>query len=169
VVARPRTQRVTIDLMTTDGDNTPDPTPDEPAPSFRSALRGLRRAATEAASAGAEEARKLAETARPEIERRAQQAKAAAEAARPRVEQKARDAADYVREHQDEIVDASKRGASVAASGAARAVTPGPLRPAIDAMERELRTPAESPEATEPSEESDTEAPSDGSNIQDRP
>ena len=145
--------------MTTDGDNTPDPTPDEPAPSFRSALRRLRRAATEAASAGAEEARKLAETARPEIERRAQQARAAAEAARPRVEQKARDAADYVREHQDEIVDASKRGASVAASGAARAVTPGPLRPAIDAMERELRTPAEFPEADEPSEESVTAPP----------
>ena len=129
--------------MSTDSNTTPDETPGEAAPSFRSALRGLRRAASEAATAGAEEARKLAETARPEIERRAQQAKAAAEAARPHVEQKAREATDYVREHQEEIVSASKRGASVAASGAARAVTPGPRRPAIDAMERELRTPSE--------------------------
>ena len=115
----------------------------KPAPSLGSALRGLGRAAAEVAGAGAEEARKLAEIARPEVERRARQAKAAAEAARPHLEQKARDATDYVRDHQDEIVRASKRGAEVAASGAARAVTPAPLRPAVDAMKHELRTPTD--------------------------
>lgn len=138
--------------MTNDTPDETQPPPDDPTAgartSFRSALRGLRRAASEVADAGTEEARKLAEVARPEIARRAQQAKAAAEAARPHVEQKAREATSYVREHQDEIVRASKRGAEVAASGAARAVTPGPLRPALDAMERELRDPpAEEPAA----------------------
>ena len=124
--------------------------------SFRSALRGLRRAASEVAGASADEARKLAEAAKPEVERRARQAKAAADAVRPVIEERAREAADYVREHQDESGSASKRGASVAASGAARAVTPRPLRPAIDAMERELRG-----SSNEPSEgpDADTEAP----------
>lgn len=128
--------------------------------SFRSALRGLRRAASEVADAGTEEARRLAEAARPEIERRAQQAKAAAEAARPRIEEKAREATNYVREHQDEIVNASKRGAEVAASGAARAVTPGPLRPALDAMERELRDPP-SDEADAAGDDADREGNAD--------
>jgi hypothetical protein len=122
--------------------------PEEPRPSFRSALRGLRRAASEVAETGAEEARKLAEAARPEVERRARQARAAAEAARPHIEGKAREATDYVREHQDDIVRASKRGAEVAASTVARTVTPGPLRPAVDAMERELRA---TPNAANPS------------------
>jgi len=153
--------------MTNERPDEPDsaePEASEPSrTSFRSALRGLRRAASEvadaasvAADAGAEEARKLAEAARPEIERRAQQAKAAAEAARPRIGEKAREATNYVREHQDEIVNASKRGAEVAASGAARAVTPGPLRPALDAMERELRDP--------PAAEGDT---ADDANLED--
>ncbi len=131
-----------------------DPGDRDAGSSFRDALRGLRRAASEVADAGAEEARKLADAARPEIERRAKQAKAAADAARPHVEQKAREATAYVREHQDEIVRASKRGAEVAASGVARTVTPGPLRPALDAMERELRDPstAESSESERPDE-----------------
>ena len=124
--------------------------------SLRDALRGLRRAASEVADAGAEEARKLAEAARPEIERRAKQAKAAADAARPHVEQKARAASEYVRQHQEEIVRASKRGAEVAASGAARAITPGPLRPALDAMEQELRQPSDA-HAEAPEEETNTE------------
>lgn len=139
--------------MTNDSPDESQPSSDDPTKgargSFRDALRGLRRAASEVADAGTEEARKLAEAARPEIERRAQQAKAAAEAARPHVEQKAREATSYVREHQDEIVRASKRGAEVAASGAARAVTPGPLRPALDAMERELRDPPADDAATD--------------------
>lgn len=129
--------------MTNDDQHTPDPplggTPPDARTSFRSALRGLLRAASEVAETGVEEARKLAEAARPEVERRARQAKAAAEAARPHIEGKAREATDYVRDHQDDIVRASKRGAEVAASTAAHAVTPRPLRPAIDAMSRELR------------------------------
>ena len=134
-------------MVTMSKQNDPDDRPDTPPPgaerTFRDALRGLRRAASEVAEAGAEEARKLAEIARPEVERRARQAKAAADAARPHLEQKAREATDYVRDHQDEIVRASKRGAGVAASGAASAVTPGPLRPAVDAMKDELRKPSE--------------------------
>ena len=117
------------------------PAPRPARSSFRDALRGLSRAASEVAESGAEEARRLAEAARPEVERRAKQAKAAADAARPHVEQRARDATKYVREHQDDIVRASKRGAQVAGSTAARTVTPGPLRPAVDAMEQELRKP----------------------------
>jgi len=112
--------------------------------SFRSALNSLRQVASEAT----EEAIKLAKSARPEVERRAKQAKAAADATRPHLERKAREATDYVREHQDEIVRASKRGASVAASGAARAATPRPLRPAVDAMQRELRNPPADETAT---------------------
>jgi ElaB/YqjD/DUF883 family membrane-anchored ribosome-binding protein len=125
---------------------------DEPAPaerrssSLRDALRGLTRAASEVATSGAEEARRLAETARPEVERRAReatrQAKAAAEAARPHAERAIHGATDYVRTHQDDIRRASKTGARTAASTAARAVTPGPLRPAVDAMSRELRQPS---------------------------
>lgn len=146
--------------------NRNEPTGDDPSgkparSSFRDALRGLGRAASEVAGAGAEEARKLAETARPEVERRAQQAKAAAEAARPHIERKAREATDYVREHQDEIVRASKHGAGVAASGAARAVTPGPLRPAVDAMQRELRKPAQ-----ESTDDADNEAPAATGNVE---
>jgi hypothetical protein len=136
--------------------------------SFRSALRGLRRAASEVAGASADEARKLAEAAKPEVERRARQAKAAADAVRPVIEERAREAVDYVREHQDEIVSASKRGVDVAASGAARAVTPRPLRPAIDAMERELRGSAneasEKPDAdTEGPDDDETRSPDDSS------
>lgn len=116
--------------------------------SFRSALSNLRQVASEAT----EEAIKLAKSARPEVERRAKQAKAAADSTRPHIEKKAREATDYVREHQDEIIRASKRGASVAASGAARAATPRPLRPAVDAMQRELRKiPADEATTTEDS------------------
>jgi ElaB/YqjD/DUF883 family membrane-anchored ribosome-binding protein len=125
--------------------------PGEPAAerrpsSLRDALRGLTRAASEVAASGAEEARRLAETARPEVERRAReatrQAKAAAEAARPHAERAIHDATEYVKTHQDDIRRASKQGARTAASTAARAVTPGPLRPAVDAMSRELRQPS---------------------------
>ncbi len=143
----------------------PDPSADSPAEprtSFRSALRGLRRAASEVADASAEEARKLAEAARPEIERRAKQAKAAAEAARPQMEQKARDETDYVRDHQEEIVRASKRGAEVAASTAARAVTPRPLRPALDAMQRELRDPPTDEDASDAADHEHTATPETG-------
>lgn len=143
-----------------------DPGDRDAGSSFRDALRGLRRAASEVADAGAEEARKLAEAARPEIERRAKQAKAAADAARPHVEQKAREATAYVREHQDEIVRASKRGAEVAASGVARTVTPGPLRPALDAMERELRDSPQDDQPVETAAEADTR---DGDESPDSP
>jgi len=120
----------------------------KPSGGFGSALRGLARAAGEVAAAGGEEARRLAETARPEVERRAQQAKAAAEAATPHIKQAASDATDYVREHQEEIRRGAQRGAGIVADQAVRTVTPGPLRPAIDAMKDELREePESSPEA----------------------
>jgi hypothetical protein len=136
----------------------PDPPADEPAgdtaevppprrkpAGFGGALRGLARAAGEVAAASGEEARRLAETARPEVERIAKQAKAAAEAATPHIKQAATDATDYVREHQDEIRAGAKKGAGVVADQAVRTVTPRPLRPAIDAMKDELR---EQPKAT---------------------
>ena len=132
----------------------------KPASSLGGALRGLARAASEAAAVGGQEARRLAETARPEVERRAKQAKVAAEAATPRVKQAAADATDYVREHQDELRRGARRGAGVIADQAVRAVTPRPLRPAIDAMKDELReqpeTTSEAPDETaEPDETRD--------------
>jgi ABC-type transporter Mla subunit MlaD len=128
-----------------DDDASTPPRKRKPAGGFGSALRGLARAAGEVATASGEEARRLAETARPEVERRAQQAKAAVEAATPHIKQAASDATDYVREHQDEIRRGAQRGAGVVADQAVRTITPGPLRPAIDAMKDELR---EEPEAS---------------------
>jgi len=129
----------------------------KPTGGFGSALRGLARAASEVAAASGEEARRLAETARPEVERRAQQAKAAAEAATPHIKQAASDATNYVKEHQNEIRRGAQRGAGVVADQAVRTITPGPLRPAIDAMKDELReepeTGSEAPDAEPTSEE----------------
>ena len=124
----------------------------KPASSLGDALRGLARAASEAATTGGQEARRLAETARPEVERRAKQAKAAVDAATPHVKQATADATDYVREHQDELRRGARRGAGVIADQAVRAVTPRPLRPAIDAIKNESRaqpaTTAEAPDET---------------------
>ena len=128
----------------------------KPASSLGSALRSLARAAGEAAAAGGEEARRLAEAAGPEVERRARQAKAAAEATTPHIKQAAADATEYVREHQAEIRRGARRGAGLVANQAVRTITPGPLRPAIDAMKDELR---EQPETT--SEQPDTETEPD--------
>ena len=126
----------------------------KPASSFGGALRGLARVAGFAAAAGHEEARRLADAARPEVERRVKQAKAAAVAATPHIKQAATDATEYVREHQDEIRRGAKRGAGVVADQAVRTVTPRPLRPAIDAMKDELR---EQPKTTSEATETDTD------------
>ena len=92
------------------------------------------------------------------MERLAKQAKAAADAATPHVKQAAAGATDYVREHQDEIRRGAKRGAGVVADQAVRTVTPGPLRPAIDAMKDELREqPDETSEEPEPTTDEQSE------------
>jgi len=90
-----------------------------------------RPAAERAARDAAARAKRAAEAAKPEAERLARQAKAAADAARPHAERAAREAAGYAREHEDELKSAAAR--------AARIVAPRPLRPALDAMEEELR------------------------------
>ena len=124
---------------------------------IRKSARRQRPAAERAAREAGEQVRRAAEAARPRAERLARQAKDAAEAARPRVERAARDAADqardYTREHGDDI----RRAAGRAARGAARGLTPRPLRPAVDAFEEELRTgerpaadDAEQPDAGQP-------------------
>lgn len=130
------------------------------ASSFGDAFRGLARVAGFAAAAGNEEARRLADASRPEVERRVRQAKAAAVAATPHLKQAATDATEYVREHQDEIRRGARRGAGVVADQAVRAVTPRPLRPAINAMKDELgkqpKTTSEAPDTeTEPTEARD--------------
>ena len=139
--------------------NTPPPKRNSTS-SFGGALRDLARVAGEAAAAGGAEARRLADAARPEVERRAKQAKAAAGSATPHIKQVAADATEYVREHQDEIRRGARRGAGVVADQAVRAVTPRPLRPAINAMKDELReqpkTTSEAPDTeTEPTEARD--------------
>lgn len=140
-----------------DDDASRPPRKRKPAGGFGSALRGLARAAGEVAAASGEEAKRLAETARPEVERLAKQAKAATDAATPHIKQAASDASEYVREHQDEIRAGAKKGAGIVADQAVRTVTPRPLQPAIDAMKDELReepeTSSETPEAERTSED----------------
>ena len=93
-----------------------------------------------------EQLKRAVDAAKPELERLADQTKAAAQAAAPRVERTAREAvgrtADYVREHDRELRSAAGR----TAKQAARAATPRPLRPAVDAFEDELRKTEESKE-----------------------
>ena len=130
--------------------------------------RQQRPAAERAAREAGEQLRRAAEAARPRAEQLARQAKDAAEAARPRVERAAHDAAgqarDYTREHGDDI----RRAAGRAARGAARGLTPRPLRPAVEAFEEELRsseqsTPDEAAAtATDDAEQPDAEQPDAG-------
>lgn len=97
-------------------------------------------------------ARRLAERAKPEAERRAQQMRAAAEAARPHVERATQQARDFVEAHDDEIRRAAEAGARIAAE---RAVPPV-LRPIVNAAEQELRrTDGAPPEPHEPREPKD--------------
>lgn len=88
-----------------------------------------RPAAERAARAAADRVRD-AERAQPEVERLARQARAAGEAAAPHVTRAAQDAAEYAREHDEEL-----RGA---AANVARNVAPRPLRPAVDALGEEM-------------------------------
>ena len=106
--------------------------------------RERRPAAEQAVHDAGEQLKRAIDVAKPEVERLAGQTKAAAQAAAPRVERTARQAAgrtaDYVREHEREIRPAAGR----TARQAARAATPRPLRPAVDAFEDELRKTEES-------------------------
>lgn len=104
----------------------------------RQAADEHRPAAERMARDAAERAKRAAEAAKPEAERLARQARAAAEAARPHAERAANEAARYAREHEDELREA--------ASKAARFVAPVPLRPAVDAMDAELRRKPAPPE-----------------------
>lgn len=102
----------------------------EAAEVARRAAEQRRPAAERAVREAAERAKQAAEAAKPEAERLARQARAAAEAARPHIERAAGEAAHFAREHEDDIRNAAVR--------AAHSVAPQPLRPAIDAMRREL-------------------------------
>jgi hypothetical protein len=118
----------------------------------RKAADDRRPAAERAVHEAAERARRVAEAARPEAERLARQAKAAAEAARPHVERAAREAGVYAREHEDELRNAATK--------AARFVAPAPLRPALDAMDNELRrSPAQEDDESKRSAEPESANP----------
>ena len=105
------------------------------------------RAEAERRRSGAEQAakdalgrmREAAERAKPEVERRAREARqsgeVAAEALKPQVSRVASDAAQFARDHESEL----KGAAGTVARTAARRATPAPLRPAVDAFERELQ------------------------------
>ncbi len=103
----------------------------EAAEAARRMAEERRPAAERAAHDVAEQAKRAVEAARPEAERLARQARAAAEAARPHVEHAAQEAASFAREHEDDLKSVAAR--------AARIVAPLPLRPALDAIEEELR------------------------------
>jgi hypothetical protein len=90
--------------------------------------------AEQAARDASQQVRRAADAAKPEVERLAREAKAVADTALPHVEKAANDGVNYVREHGDEIRGAAGSAGKVVARG----ITPAPLRPAVDAFEREL-------------------------------
>lgn len=77
----------------------------------------------------------IAREARPEADQLVKRARAAADAARPHVVRAGREAAQYAREHQDEIKDAARTGAAFTA----RRAVPLPLRPIVEAVEADRR------------------------------
>ena len=131
------------------------------APHVRALAEQAQRLATEGAASAREEAerrrpaaeqaakdalgamREAAERAKPEAERLAREAARKGEvlgkALKPQVSRVAQDAAEFAREHEDELRGAAGSAARTAARTAARGATPAPLRPAVDAFERELR------------------------------
>jgi len=99
-------------------------------------------------------AKKIAERAKPEVERRVEQARAAAESAAPHIERAAQQAKDYVQTHDEQIKRVAETGARIAADR----IVPPMLRPIVNAAEQELRRPAPPREDEAPDDTHDDDA-----------
>ena len=115
----------------------------EGAASAREEAERRRPAAEQAAKDALGTVREAAERAKPEAERLAREAVQKGEvigkALKPQVSRVAQDTAEFAREHEEELRGAAGSAARAAARTAARGATPAPLRPAVDAFERELQ------------------------------